>query len=162
LPAFTGAAIRFRLYATAGITAIDVATISAFCSPVARIGLATVAGLSLFFAPRTPPRCCTCRSPLVVWWARCCSPAVGAYALWASLARGRLEIRAWALRPRGGDRPHADGLSVMDLSLVLRGAVVAAAPQTHIGFLTFLGVYAAAVIAGIVSHVPAGWAFSRR
>ena len=39
---FTGAAIRFRLYATAGITAIEVATISAFCSLSLGIGLATV------------------------------------------------------------------------------------------------------------------------
>src|SRR5205807_742303 len=54
--AFTGAAIRFRLYATAGITAIDVATISAFCSLSLAIGLATVGGLSLLFAPAPAAR----------------------------------------------------------------------------------------------------------
>src|SRR5689334_7771926 len=49
--AFTGAAIRFRLYATAGVTAVDVATISAFCSLSLGIGLATIAGLSLYLSP---------------------------------------------------------------------------------------------------------------
>ena len=45
---------------------------------------------------------------------------------------------------------------VMDLSLAAAVLWWLLPPQTHIGFLTFLGVYAAAVIAGIVSHVPGG------
>ena len=49
--AFTGAAIRFRLYATAGVTAIEVATISAFCSLSIGIGLAMIVGFSLLVAP---------------------------------------------------------------------------------------------------------------
>ena len=49
--AFTGAAIRFRLYSTAKVTAIDVATISAFCSLSIGIGLTTLTGLSLLVTP---------------------------------------------------------------------------------------------------------------
>ena len=49
--AFTGAAIRFRLYATAGVTAIEVATVSAFCSLSIGIGLAMIVGFSLLVAP---------------------------------------------------------------------------------------------------------------
>ena len=49
--AFTQTAIRLRLYATAGITAIDVATVSVFCSLSFGIGLATIAGLSLVLSP---------------------------------------------------------------------------------------------------------------
>src|SRR5438105_8235809 len=83
--------------------------------------------------------------------------AVGAYALWASLARGKLEIRGWALRAPGA----AIGLTqillgVADLSLssaVLWSLLPAGA---HIGFVSFLGIYAAAVIAGVVSHAPGG------
>src|SRR6202020_1083338 len=48
---FTGAAIRFRLYVSAGVSAIDVATVSAFCSLSLGIGLATISGLSLLLSP---------------------------------------------------------------------------------------------------------------
>src|SRR2546429_6684326 len=44
----------------------------------------------------------------------------------------------------------------MDLSLSSAVLWWLLPPPTHIGFVTFLGVYAAAVIAGIVSHVPGG------
>src|SRR5580698_5144604 len=51
LAAFTGAAVRFRLYASAGLTAIDVATVQGFCSLTIGIGLATLGGLSLTLEP---------------------------------------------------------------------------------------------------------------
>ena len=54
--AFTGAAIRFRLYATAGVTAIEVATISAFCSLSIGIGLATIVGILARCSPPTRRR----------------------------------------------------------------------------------------------------------
>jgi phosphatidylglycerol lysyltransferase len=155
--AFTGAAIRFRLYATACITAIEVATISAFCSLSLGIGLATVAGLSLFLAPAHAARVLHLHHNWSVLVGTLLLGAVSAYALWACLARGRLEMRGWALRAPGAAIGLAQiGLSVMDLSLSAAVLWWLLPPQTHIGFVTFLGVYAAAVIAGIVSHVPGG------
>ncbi|TLY49078.1 MAG: lysylphosphatidylglycerol synthetase family protein, partial [Gammaproteobacteria bacterium] len=83
--------------------------------------------------------------------------AVSAYALWASLARGTLEIRGWALRAPGAALGLTQiALSVMDLSLSSAVLWWLLPPLTHVGFVTFLGVYAAAVIAGIASHVPGG------
>src|SRR5579871_1851499 len=155
--AFTGAAIRFRLYATAGLNAIDVATVSAFCSLSLGIGLATITGISLLLAPEHAARILH----LHHHWPRLVGTllllVVSAYALWASLARGRLEIRGWALRPPGPVIGLTQiALSVMDLSL--SAAVLwSLLPQSaHISFITFVGLYAVAVITGIVSHVPGG------
>ncbi|HEX8784501.1 MAG TPA: bifunctional lysylphosphatidylglycerol flippase/synthetase MprF, partial [Steroidobacteraceae bacterium] len=82
---------------------------------------------------------------------------VCAYALWASFARGALEIRGWALRAPGPAIGLAQiALGVLDLSLscaVLWSLLPASA---HVHYVAFLGVYAAAVIAGIISHVPGG------
>ena len=155
--AFTGAAIRFRLYATAGVTAIEVATISAFCSLSIGIGLAMIAGFSLLVAPE--------QASLVLhlgrWWLMLIGAAalgaVIAYGLWASLSKSTLEIRGWALRAPGPwiGLPQI-ALAMIDLSLA--GAVVywLLPDDANIDFITFLGAYAAAVIAGIVSHVPGG------
>jgi uncharacterized membrane protein YbhN (UPF0104 family) len=51
LAGFTGAAVRLRLYATRGLTAIDVATVSGFCSLTSMLGLAALAGVSLLLEP---------------------------------------------------------------------------------------------------------------
>jgi phosphatidylglycerol lysyltransferase len=155
--AFTGAAIRFRLYATAGISAIDVATITAFCSLSLGIGLATVSGVSLFVAPAHAAAVLRLHHNWSLLVGTLLLAAVAAYALWACLARGTLEIRGWALRAPGPLIGLAQiALSIGDLSLssaVLWSLLPASA---HIGFVSFLGVYAVAVIAGIVSHVPGG------
>ncbi|MGH8266705.1 MAG: lysylphosphatidylglycerol synthase transmembrane domain-containing protein, partial [Steroidobacteraceae bacterium] len=116
--AFTGGAIRFRLYATAGVTAIEVATISAFCSLSLGIGLATIAGLSLFFSPVHAARILHLHHNWALLAGTLLLCAVAAYATWACLARGTLELRGWALRAPG----PAIGLtqivlSVLDLSL---------------------------------------------
>ncbi|MGH8136715.1 MAG: bifunctional lysylphosphatidylglycerol flippase/synthetase MprF [Steroidobacteraceae bacterium] len=155
--AFTGAAIRFRLYSISGVTAVDVATISAFCSLSIGIGLATLAGVSLFVTPEQA----TAVLHVQPGWSMAVGvlllSLVGAYGLWASLSRSELEIRGWALRPPG----PAIGLtqillSVIDLSLSSAVLWWLLPVEAHIGFIAFVGAYAAAVIAGIISHVPGG------
>ena len=155
--AFTGAAIRFRLYASAGLSAIDVATISAFCSLSLGIGLATVSGVSLFLAPSHAASMLRLHHNWSILVGALLLVAVCAYALWACLARGTLEIRGWALRAPGpwiGVTQIV--LSVLDLSLSCAVLWSLLPGGGHVGFITFVGVYAAAVIAGIISHVPGG------
>ncbi|HXZ58879.1 MAG TPA: bifunctional lysylphosphatidylglycerol flippase/synthetase MprF [Steroidobacteraceae bacterium] len=155
--AFTGAAIRFRLYATAGVSAIDVATISAFCSLSLGIGLATIAGLSLFLSPTHATQILHLHHNWSLLAGGVLLGAVALYALWAALARGTLELRGWALRAPGPVIGLAQlALSVLDLSLACAVLWSLLPAQAHIGFVPFLGTYALAVIAGIVSHVPGG------
>ena len=155
--AFTQTAIRLRLYATARVSAIDVAMVSVFCSVSFGIGLATVSGLSLVLSPEHAAKLLHLDPRWAVLVGTLLLAAVCAYALWASLARGTLEIRGWALRAPGPAIGLAQiGLGVLDLSLscaVLWSLLPASA---HVRYVTFLGVYAAAVIGGIVSHVPGG------
>jgi phosphatidylglycerol lysyltransferase len=155
--AFTGAAIRFRLYASAGIGAIDVATVSAFCSLSFGIGLATISGFSLVLSPEHAARLLHLHREWSVLVGALLLAVVTAYALWASLARGTLEFRGWALRPPGpliGLTQIALGVLDLSLSCAVLWSLLPAG--THVGFVTFLGVYAAALVAGIVSHIPAG------
>jgi phosphatidylglycerol lysyltransferase len=155
--AFTGAAIRFRLYATARIGAIDVATVTAFCSLSLGIGLATVSGISLFLSPTHAATILRLHHNWSILVGTLLLMAVFGYALWACLARGALEIRGWALRAPGPFIGLTQiGLSVLDLSLSTAVLWSLLPAGSHVNFVTFLGVYAAAVIAGIISHVPGG------
>jgi phosphatidylglycerol lysyltransferase len=155
--AFTGAAIRFRLYSTAGVTAVDVATISAFCSLSIGIGLTTLTGVSLLVSPEQASSLLHLQPGWSIAVGFLLLSLVAAYGLWASLSRSVLEIRGWALRPPGPKIGLVQiVLSVIDLSLSSAVLWWLLPPEAHIGFLTFVGAYAVAVIAGIISHVPGG------
>jgi phosphatidylglycerol lysyltransferase len=155
--AFTGGAIRFRLYASAGVSAVEVATIAAFASLSIAIGLATLAGISLFLSPGQSAAVLHLSHDLTFLVGALLLAAVAAYTLWAALSRGVVEIRGWALRAPGPTigLPQV-AISVIDMSLA--GSVLYALlpPGSHIRFIPFIGAYAIAVIAGIVSHVPGG------
>jgi phosphatidylglycerol lysyltransferase len=155
--AFTGAAIRFRLYATAGVSAVEVATVSAFCSLSLAIGLAAVSGMSLLLSPAHAASVLRLHHNWSLLLGALLLAAVAAYAAWTCLARHALEIRGWALRAPGA----AIGLTqillgVLDLTLSAAVLWSVLPREAQIGFMPFLGVYAAAVIAGILSHVPGG------
>jgi phosphatidylglycerol lysyltransferase len=154
--AFTGAAIRFRLYATAGVTAVDVATISAFASLAIGIGLATICALSLLFAPEQAAHLLHLAPGWSALVAVLLLGAVAAYGLWTSFGGKAIEIRGWALRPPGA----AIGvpqiiIGVIDMSLAAC-VLWSLLPAGHIVWLAFVGAYATAVIGAIVSHVPGG------
>lgn len=155
--AFTGAAIRFRLYASEGITAIDVATISAFSSLSIGIGLAAIAGVAFLIGPTHTIAVLHLHRGLSLAVGITLLTAIAAYAAWCSFAKTDLEIRGWALRAPG----PLIGLTqiciaVIDLGLSAAVLWVVLPPEANISLISFLGAYAAAVIAGIVSHVPGG------
>jgi phosphatidylglycerol lysyltransferase len=157
LAAFTGGAVRFRLYASAGLTAIDVATVQGFCSLTIGIGLAMLGGLSLTLAP-THTAAVLHMDP---HWAMLAGvmllAGVGAYATWCILGRTPIEIRGWALRaPRPALGFVQIALGMCDLSCSTAVLWWLLPPQADMGYLTFVGAYAAAVTAGIISHVPGG------
>jgi phosphatidylglycerol lysyltransferase len=155
--AFTGGAIRFRLYASAGVTAVEVATIAAFVSLGIGIGLATLAGISLFLSPAQSAAVLHLGHDLTFLVGALLLAAVVGYALWSATSRGVIEIRGWALRAPGPTigLPQV-ALGLIDMSLA--GSVLwwLLPSGTHIGFVPFIGAYAIAIIAGIVSHVPGG------
>src|SRR5690242_7375506 len=99
--AFTGAAIRFRLYATAGVTAIEVATISAFSSLSIGIGLAAIAGVAFLIGPTHTIAVLHLHRGLSLGVGITLLSAIAAYAAWCSFAKTDLEIRGWSLRAPG-------------------------------------------------------------
>ena len=98
LAAFTGGAVRFRMYASAGLTAIDVATVQGFCSLTIGIALATLGGLSLTLEPTHTAAVLHLHPRWAMLVGIMLLSGVGAYATWCILGRTPIEIRGWALR----------------------------------------------------------------
>ncbi|HEU4620150.1 MAG TPA: bifunctional lysylphosphatidylglycerol flippase/synthetase MprF [Gammaproteobacteria bacterium] len=157
LAGFTGAAVRLRLYAGRGLTAVDVATVSGFCAVTALLGLGALAGLSLLIEPSETAAALRLHEAWTVLTGTLLLGIVVGYVLWASFGRSPFEIRGWALREPGA----AIGLGQLALGIadfVSASAVlwVLLPAKAEIGFPAFAGLYAAAVAAGLLSYVPGG------
>ena len=155
--ALTGAAIRYRLYSSAGLSAADVAGVSAFCSLTTGIGFAVLAGVSLLVAPVQA----TTALHLHRGWATALGLAlitlVSAYVIWGTTGRRLMEIRGWSLRPPGTRIVIPQlALAIIDIGAAAAVLWVLLPSTADIAFVTFAGVYAVACFAGIASHVPGG------
>ncbi|MDK2775247.1 MAG: lysylphosphatidylglycerol synthase domain-containing protein, partial [Tabrizicola sp.] len=156
LTAVSGGAVRWRLYSGLGLDGYDVAAVSTFAAVSFGVA-ATLVGLG---ALALHPGALASILPFPAGTIR--AAAVGLIAVqvvplfWASARGSSLRIRGVALRVPSlpilagqilfslGDI----GFSALTLYLFL--------PAGDLGFFTFLAVFAAATMAGIISHVPGG------
>ena len=157
LAGFTAAAVRLRLYGASGLTAIEIATVSAFCSATSMIGLATLASASLLLQPLQIATALHIDARLPVALGAVLFAVVFTYFVWAAFARKPLEFRGWALRQPGPRIAAAQlALGVTDFSLAALVLWLLLPPEAQIGYFAFTGMYAGALAAGLLSHVPGG------
>ncbi|MFN3646059.1 MAG: bifunctional lysylphosphatidylglycerol flippase/synthetase MprF [Gemmobacter sp.] len=156
LSAVSGGAVRWRVYSGLGLDGYDVAAVSTFAAVSFGVA-ATVVGLG---ALAIHPGALAAVLPFSVPTIRLASVGVILVIvlplIWASVSGrrlkvGRLSLHAPSLPILGGQIPFSlgdIGFSALTLYLLL--------PVSDFGFFTFLAVFAAATMAGIVSHVPGG------
>ncbi|MEO5861929.1 MAG: bifunctional lysylphosphatidylglycerol flippase/synthetase MprF [Burkholderiales bacterium] len=155
--AFTGAAIRYRLYSSAGLSAADVATVSAFCSLTTGIGFAVVAGVSLLVEPAQATTALHLHRGWAMFLGLALLVLVASYVIWGLNGLRVIEIRGWALRPPGARVVIPQfALAVVDIGVAAAVLWILLPSDANIAFVTFAGVYAVACFAGIASHVPGG------
>ena len=147
--AITGSALRYRIYASAGLGAGDIARI---------VGLAGL-GVGMGFA-------------VVITGALCREPAIAyGWGRWAGVALALLLIAlvGWLARPRtlalGRLQLPLPGAGVVSAQMLIGGVeMLAAISALYVllptasapPFVDFLPIYVGAVLAGIVSHSPGG------
>src|SRR5262245_936605 len=157
LAAFTGAAIRMRLYGSVGLTAIEVVAAQGFCSLTSAIGLTTLGGLALVLAPDKFGHV----MHLNFLWARALGAimlgVIVAYVVCCALIRRNIEIRGWQLRmPRPSLALMQIVVGLVDLNVAATILWILIPPEANVTYVQFIGAYAAAVTAGLISHVPGG------
>lgn len=154
--ALTGGAVRYRMYSAQGVGAAEVATVAAFCGIATIMGLAVVGGAALILAPPAASAL-----HLGHAWPRLFGALllsfVFAYLVWASVARGRIVIGSWSLRPPG-PRLAFSQVTVAVVDLLVAGAVVwvLLPVSAHVQFTAFVAAFAIAIVAGMASQVPGG------
>jgi phosphatidylglycerol lysyltransferase len=155
--AFSGAALRYRLYSTMGLGVVDVATIVGFCSLTTLLGISTVGGAGLLLEPDVVAAASNLHRDLIQGIGITVLICALLYLSWAIFARGQITIRDWSLKP-----PSAR-IALPQLCLAMTDMVIAASALwillpdgSRPSLLAFSGAYTAAVLAGLVSTVPAG------
>jgi phosphatidylglycerol lysyltransferase len=155
--AFSGAALRYRLYSTMGLGVVDVATVVGFCSLTTLLGIATVGGTGLLLEPNVVAAASNLHRDLIQGIGVTVLICALLYLTWAIFAHRQLTIKGWSLRPPGAR------IALPQLCLSMTDMVVAASAlwmllpdSARPSLLAFSGAYAAAVLAGLISTVPAG------
>jgi len=155
--ALTGTSIRYRLFSAAGISAGDVARIVAFCALTFGLGAASVMTAAMLLEPKPVGLAVALAAPTV----RVIGVALLAVlCLYAALTFGRrrtLALRTWQIvLPTWRMTGAQTLLAAVDLLLAAGALYVLLPPASAPSFLAFVGLFAVAIFAGVVSHVPGG------
>jgi phosphatidylglycerol lysyltransferase len=153
----SGGSIRFRLYSAAGVSAGDIAKIILFTAVTFPIGLCAIASLAFLTAPGE-------LAP-IAHISPAAAAAIGGVAL--ALILALLITAALNPRPIGFRRFRIAvpslrmvvaqiAISAVDIALAALVLYTVLPPLPGLGFWGFLGLFSAALLLGVVSHVPGG------
>lgn len=147
--AFTGGAVRYRIYATAGLGAGDIARVVGLASLGVGLGYAVLGAAGLLMEPA-----------ITAGWGRPAGIAIvlllAALVLW--LARPRtLRLGRWTIAlPRPGSAVLQMLIGGVEMTAAIGAMYLVLPPEIAPPFADFVPIYLAALVAGIVSHAPGG------
>ena len=152
----TGGAVRYRIYSSLGLTAYDIAAIAIFGSLAFGLG-ATIVGFGALAYHPYALQSLTSISPQIQRWIGIVALVLSLGFL-AALALRKSEITLRGHRFRTPSLGLLSGQLLFTATDILMAATVLylLLPPNDMGFATFLAVFAAAIFAGVASHVPGG------
>ncbi len=147
--AFTGGAVRYRVYATAGLGAGDIARVVGLASLGVGLGYAVLGAAGLLMEPA-----------IAAGWGRIAGVVIvlllAGLVLW--LARPRsLRVGRWAIALPGSASALLQMLvGGVEMSAAIGAMYLLLPPAIAPPLADFVPIYLTALIAGIVSHAPGG------
>ncbi|MCC0064935.1 MAG: bifunctional lysylphosphatidylglycerol flippase/synthetase MprF [Defluviimonas sp.] len=152
----SGGAVRYRIYSAVGLNAFEVAAVSGYIAIALGTGLTLVGvaalalhpgavGALLPYAPSTIQSVAAATSVLSV-----------ALIAWMSATQRSLSVRGYELRiPPPADLAGQLAVTLIDIAAA-SFALWVLLPAGKPDYTTFVAVYAAATMIGVLSHVPGG------
>jgi len=154
---FGGTAVRYRIYSSWGISAMDTAKVAVFCGLTLWLGFCGVAGVSFLFEPLPLPQFLhlpfvSVRPAGVILLA-----FLGGYIVWTGLSRKPLKIRGWELHLPSTRLALAQiAISCLDWLVAASVLYVLLPPSASLSCIKFLGIFMLAQSIGLVSQIPSG------
>jgi phosphatidylglycerol lysyltransferase len=155
--ALTGTSIRYRLYSNAGISGGDVGRMVAFCALTFSLGSASVVGAAMLFEPRPVGIALTLKPVLVQAIGALIALALAGYAIATTRGARRITFGRFSVTLPSWKMTGAQTLlAAVDLALAATALYVLLPHHGAPTFPAFLGLFAVALFAGVLSHVPGG------
>lgn len=154
--AVTGGAVRTRIYTALGLSLADIATVAAFGSVSFGIGMTVIGTGALVLYPNALDSIISLSPTVVRALAAVVFLTSVALVVLVSTAKSPITIRGRtflspSVRLVGGQLLF----TAIDF-LLAATTLYLLLPPTDLGYIPFLSVFMAAVLAGVVSHVPGG------
>lgn len=154
---FVGGPVRYRIYQTAGLDAGDVGRIVGISFMTFSGGIAAILSVVLLLDPVGVPvlRAISPAGDRLLGLA--ILAALAAALLWLSRGRRQLSVLGWTfLLPSARSAVAQVALGAVDIGATAAALYVLLPPDVAPGFASFLLLFVAAIVAGIVSHAPGG------
>lgn len=155
--AFTGGAVRYRIYSHHGLSAIEVAKICFVAGFTFWLGNATMLGLGVAYAPEAA----SAIDQLPPWVNRALAGVILAvlatYVGWVWRTPRTIGRSNWELTlPNGPLTLLQIGIGIVDLACCAAAMYMLVPSDPYIGFVTVATIFVSATLLGFASHSPGG------
>jgi len=155
--AFTGGAVRYRVYSAWGLTAIDVAKICFIAGLTFWLGNVAVLGLGIAYVPQAA----SAIDQLPVWFNRALGFTAIAlligYVAWVWVKPRVIGRSDWVVTLPGGPLTLLQiGIGIIDLACCAAAMYVLLPEDPHIGFIKLAVIFVSATLLGFASASPGG------
>lgn len=149
-PALTGSVIRYRIYASAGLGAGDIARIVTLAAFGVAMGFTVVTAIAMLWQPA-----------LAHGWGRPVGVLIGggllAFLVWLRGAPRTIRLARWSLLfPDSTTAAWQMAVGGVEMFAAIGALYVLLPAGSAPPFIDFLPIYVGAVLVGLVSHVPGG------
>ena len=155
--AFTGGAVRYRIYSKYGLSAIEVAKLCFVAGFTFWLGNATVLGLGIAYAPQAA----SAIDQLPPWLNRAAAFAIlgvlAIYVAWVWRTPRVIGRSNWeVILPNGPLTLLQIAIGIIDLGFCAAAMYMLVPDDPYIGFVTLAVIFVSATLLGFASHSPGG------
>jgi uncharacterized membrane protein YbhN (UPF0104 family) len=155
--AFTGGAVRYRIYSSCGLSAVDVTKICFVAGLTFWLGNAAVLGMGIAYHPEAA----SAVDQLPPWLNRIVAFAIllalAGYVAWVSLAPRTIGRGPWAVvLPGGGLTLIQIAIGIVDLGFCALAMYMLVPDEPNLGFVVVAVIFVSATLLGFASHSPGG------
>ncbi|CAM5485460.1 Inner membrane protein ybhN OS=Afipia felis OX=1035 GN=ybhN_2 PE=4 SV=1 [Afipia felis] len=154
---FTGGAVRYRIYSSWNLTAIDVAKVCFLAGLTFWLGNAAVLGLGVAYHPEAASSI----DQLPIWLNRVLAllllVVLASYVVWVSSRPRNVGRGNWTVTLPGGSLTLVQILiGIVDLSFCALAMYILMPDEPHVGFVVVAVIFVSATLLGFASHSPGG------
>ncbi len=155
--AFTGGAVRYRIYSAHGLSAIDVAKVCFIAGLTFWLGNATVLGLGIAIAPQAASAIDQLPPFVNRIFAFAILGVLTTYVAWVWKTPRAFGRQDWEVTlPNGPHTLMQIGVGIVDLACCAAAMYMLVPDEPYIGFISLAVIFVASTLLGFASHSPGG------